>query len=131
MDGSRVLAGKVVSGSKRAAYFTRLDWVQSQCREKLGFTPYPGTLNLMVQEADLAVLASVKREEAIELVPGNPEFCVATVIPVSVGPVEGAIIIPAEDVRIHGEKIIEVMAPVRLKDALNVRDGDSVTLILK
>ena len=131
MDGSRVLTGKVVSGSKRAAYFTRLDWVQSQCREKLGFTPYPGTLNLMVQEAALAVLASVKTEEAIALVPANPEFCVAKVLPVSVGKVEGAIVIPAENVRIHGEKIIEVMAPVRLKDALNVADGDLVTLILK
>jgi len=131
MDGKRVLTGKVISGSKRAAYFTGLDWVQSQCREKLGFTPYPGTLNLMVQEGDLAVLTSLKGDEAIDLVPPGPEFCVAKVIPVSVGPVEGAIIIPAENVRIHGEKIIEVMAPVRLKDALNVSDGDSVTLILK
>ena len=132
MKGSRVLVGKVVSGSRRAAYFTQLDWVQEQCEEKLGFRPYPGTLNLEVAEEALAlIIEALQEEETIDLVPSNPEFCVAKAFPVSVGSVSGAVILPAEEVRIHGQKIIEVLAPVRLKEALNVKDGDSVTLILR
>jgi CTP-dependent riboflavin kinase len=37
-------------------------------------------------------------------------------------------IFPAEDVRIHGKSIVEIIAPVRLKDVLNIEDGDQVTL---
>ena len=40
--------GRVVSGARRAAGFTQLDWVQDQCWEKLGFRPFPGTLNVEV-----------------------------------------------------------------------------------
>jgi len=131
MKESRVLVGKVVSGSRRAAYFTQLDWVQEQCEEKLGFRPYPGTLNLEVPEEGFAVIEALQNEKTVDLVPANPEFCVAKAFPVSIGPVCGAVIVPAEEVRIHGEKIIEVLAPVRLKEALNVKDGDSVTLTLR
>ena len=131
MKGSRQLVGKVVGGSRREAHFTQLDWVQEQCEEKLGFRPFPGTLNLEVAEEGLAVIEACRREKTVDLVPPDPAFCVARTFPVSIGPVAGAVIVPAEDVRIHGEKIIEVMAPVRLKDALNVDEGDSVTLVFK
>ena len=133
MKAGRELVGKVVSGSRRAAYFTQLDWVQEQCQTKLGFRPYPGTLNLEVTEEGLAVIKSLQTEQtkkAADLVPADPEFCVARVFPVSIGTIYGAIILPAEEVRIHGKNIVEVLAPVRLKEALNVKDGDSVTLIL-
>ena len=46
------------------------------------------------------------------------------------GSEKGALIIPAEEVRVHGERIVEVIAPLRLKDALNVDDGDEVTLVI-
>jgi CTP-dependent riboflavin kinase len=38
---------------------------------------------------------------------------------------------PSEDVRIRGKGIIEVIASVRLKDMLNLRDGDEVTLMVE
>lgn len=131
MGNSRALVGKVVSGSRRAAYFTQLGWVQEQCMEKLGFRPYPGTLNLEVPEEGLASIGALQKEKGIELIPEDSKFCTARAMPVRIGSVRGAIIIPAEDVRIHGNTIIEVMAPLRLKDALHVEDGDSVTVTLE
>ena len=45
--------------------------------------------------------------------------------------VSGAIVAPAEDVGVHGKNIIEIMAPISLKEALDVADGDEIMLTLK
>ena len=131
MQNEWVLNGKVVSGVRKAAYFTQLDWVQEQCMEKLGFRPYPGTLNVEVSEESLPTVEALQREQGIELIPPDAEFCAARAMLLSVGSVSGAIIIPAEDVRVHGKNIVEVISPLRLKDALQIKDGDSLTLLVK
>jgi CTP-dependent riboflavin kinase len=41
-----------VSGEGRGSDFTQLDWSRRQFIEKLGIDPYPGTLNLVVDDAD-------------------------------------------------------------------------------
>lgn len=125
------LIGKIVSGVKEAAFFTQLDWVQEQCQEKLGFRPFPGTLNLEIEESHLPALEELQKEEGEQLIPADPNFCTARVLPVSLGNETGAIIIPAEDVQVHGKKIVEIIAPRRLKDALNLNDGDSITVTVK
>jgi CTP-dependent riboflavin kinase len=131
MQKEWVLNGKVVSGVRKAAYFTQLDWVQEQCMEKLGFRPYPGTLNMKISEESLPIIEALQKEQWIELIPPDTEFCAARARLLSVGSVSGAIIIPAEDVRVHRKNIVEVISPLRLKDALKVKDGDSLTLIVK
>jgi CTP-dependent riboflavin kinase len=131
MQKQWVLKGKVVSGVRKAAYFTQLDWVQEQCLERLGFRPYPGTLNVEISEESLPILEVLQREQGIELIPPDTKFCAARAMLLSVGNVSGALIIPAEDVRVHGKNIVEVISPLRLKDALQVKDGDPLTLIVK
>jgi CTP-dependent riboflavin kinase len=131
MDKRWVLTGRIVGGVKRAAYFTQLVWVQEQCMEKLGFRPYPGTLNLEILEEGLSILEELRKEEGEKLIPSDPNFCTARVLPVSLGSEKGAIIIPAEDVQVHGKKIVEIIAPRRLKDVLNVNDGSLLTIVIK
>jgi CTP-dependent riboflavin kinase len=131
MQKEWVLNGKVVSGVRKAAYFTQLDWVQEQCVEKLGFRPYPGTLNVEISEESLSIIEALQKEQGIELIPPDTEFCAARAMLLSVGSVSGAIIIPSEDVRVHGKNIVEIISPLRLKDALQVDDGDSLTLTVK
>ena len=126
-----VLTGKIIRGVKQAASFTQMDWVQEQCLRKLGFIPYPGTLNLEISGESLHIIEALQKEEGIKLIPHDPKFCTAKAFPVAVGSISGAIIIPEEDVNVHGKNIVEVMAPLRLKDALDANDGDSLTLILK
>jgi len=53
------------------------------------------------------------------------------VLPISIEGIDAAVIIPEEMVRMHGKNIIEVIAPVSLKDALNIDDGDTVILTIK
>lgn len=131
-DENWELTGRVISGVQKASFFTQLDWVQEQCLEKLGFRPYPGTLNLSMEilEKGLPTVKELRKQAGLKLIPPDPNFCAATVLPVYLGGVKGAIVVPAEDVNVHGKQILEVLAPLRLRDSLGVKDGDWVTLVL-
>lgn len=128
MNDPGILSGIIVSGAGEAAYFTKLDWVQKQCAEKLHFQPYPGTLNIQVDENCLALLEDWQQQPAMELLSPDPAFCNARTRPASLSSLPVAIIIPAEAVNIHGPNILEVIAPVNLKKTLSLRDGDRVML---
>jgi CTP-dependent riboflavin kinase len=130
MEEKRVVTGKVVSGAQKAAYFTNLPWVQEQCVEKLGFRPYPGTLNINVSEEGLLSVMELRKNEGIILCSPSADFCSAKALPVLVESIECALIIPPEDVNIHAENTLEIMAPVKLKDALGIRDGDLLTIVV-
>jgi len=125
-----ILKGKVVSGAGEGAYFTQIDWVLRQCDEKLGFKPYPGTLNLEISEELLATVEFLEQEKGIELISPDSKFCTARVFPVAIGEIAGAVILPEEKVRVHPKNIIEIIAPLNLKASLNVKDGDSITVDL-
>jgi len=125
----RKLTGRIVKGVRKASFFTELDWVQDQCVAKLGFKPYPGTLNLRIEKG-LSVLDQLQKEACHELIPPTKEFCTAKIYPVIIGNESGAILIPDEDVRVHGSAIVEIISPNRIKDALNVDDGDSLIVVI-
>jgi riboflavin kinase len=102
--------------------------------EKLGFEPFPGTLNVEILAECVLEAESIQEEKGIELAPtdlNESAFCSAKVLPVSIEGISGAMIIPEEKVRIHGKNIIEAIAPVNLKDALHKNDGDTITLTIQ
>jgi CTP-dependent riboflavin kinase len=122
------IRGRLVSGAKKAAFFTQLEWVKEQCQDKFGFTPYPGTVNLEVLKEDLPKLMLIKKEEGIKLVPPDPKFCEGRTLKASIRGVNGCIFMPPQDVNIHQQNIIEFMAPVMVKSTLGVEDGDILTV---
>jgi len=131
MEADLVITGKIISGAGEGAYFTQIGWVQQQCEEKLDFKPYPGTLNLEISEEYLSIVESLdQKKTGIELISPDPNFCNARVFAVSLGEISGAIILPEEKVRVHSKNIIEIIAPLNIKASLNVKDGDSVTVVL-
>lgn len=123
------LRGRVVGGKGEAAGFTNLPWVLEQAQGKLGFEPYPGTLNVHVEgAADLAIWAAIRCREGIPLEP-RLGFCAARCYPVSVeGRAVGAIVYPL--VPNYPPDVVEVIAPVSLRQELSVADGSPVTLAL-
>lgn len=128
MKDNVTITGRIVSGVKKGAFFTQLDWVQEQCQKKLGFKPYPGTLNLEIKEETIPIVEALRKGKGIELMPPDADFCTGHAYRVSVMGVSGALIAPAEDVSVHGKNIIEVIAPISLKEALDVKDGDEIML---
>jgi len=125
-----ILTGKIVSGAKQGAFFTQLDWFQEQCMEQLGFRPYPGTFNIKISIENVPVIEALEKKTEIDFIPPDSTFCSGKAVPVTAQGIQGAIILPAAEVRVHGKDIIEVIAPLRLKEALDVEDGDSITLIV-
>lgn len=131
MRETLIMRGRLVSGVKQAAFFTQLDWVKEQCLEKLGFTPYPGTVNLEVLKEDLSILMLIKKEEGIKLIPPDPQFCEGRILRASIEGVNGCLFIPPQDVHVHQPNIIEFMAPVMIKSILGVDNGDILTVTLE
>ena len=124
----RIISGIIQSGAGKGIYFTQVDWVVEQCGRMLGYKPFPGTLNVQVAGEDLKNLDLFLRESDFELVPDDPAFCSARVKRVTVNNIPGAVILPAEDVRIHGKRVIEIIAACNLKETLGIGDGDLVTV---
>jgi CTP-dependent riboflavin kinase len=106
-----------------------LDWVQQILRETLGFFPYPATLNVRLESEDEIEIWRQLRKEmtSIEVSPPEASFCRARCFRVRIErKLGGAVLLP--DVRNYPKDKIEVIAPVRLKEALQVGDGERITL---
>ncbi len=134
MTGRKVVKGRVFSGLGQGGYFTQLDWVKQQCQDKLGFTPYPGTLNLRVDREYLAVIEKLREGEGVAILSPSADFCPAKGYPISIGGIEAAIIAPdAEHYtdELHPSDVIEIIAPVNIKKALSIADGDELSLIIE
>jgi hypothetical protein len=125
---SMQISGVIQSGAGKGAYFTQVDWVVRQCREMLGYRPFPGTLNVSVKTDDMAILTRLWETPDFELVPDDPAFCAAQVKKIELNGIVAAVVLPSEDVRIHETCVLEVMAPCNLKEALGLSDGDTVCL---
>jgi riboflavin kinase len=125
--GKRI-TGVVFSDLGRAAAFMAVDRVQASLSDKLGFAPYPGTLNLRLEtESMIAAWRQIQRSSGIEIGAPDATFCRARCFLVEIeGKHQGAVILP--EVENYPVDKIEVVAPVRLKDALKVSDGRPVTL---
>src|SRR5712691_7020605 len=124
------LAGVVTSGLGQGAYFMSLPWVRDAVRRLIGFTPYPGTLNIRLDADALAAWRSVRGQalpsKHFEGV-GTP--CGARLFPAVIGPdIEAAIIVP--DVTRYGDDLLELLAGIHLRSRLGLRDDDRVALQL-
>ncbi len=117
------LVGFVQEGRRQGGSFAQLDWVRAQFRERVGFDPYPGTLNVRV--ANPVGLAIWRARPGIEILPGAPGYCAARCYPVKMGAeIAAAWVIP--DVPDYPDDLVELMAPVSLRDTLRLKAGDVV-----
>jgi riboflavin kinase len=122
-----ILEGTLCRGLGEGVLFTSLDWVEREFRDKLGYTPHPGTLNLnLVGDAWTSTRERMLLAEGIAIEP-PAGFCAAKCFAVLIeGCIEGAAILP--DVEGYPADKLEIVAPVAVRQALQLRDGDRVTL---
>lgn len=126
---SVTLEGTVFEGLGEGAYYISKEVYRRQFIEKLGFDPYPGTLNLkLTTEYDLKTRAELETYPAIE-VQGfkneNRTFGLVKCYPAKIdNKVKGAFI---SAMRSHYDSsVLEIIAPVCLRKQLNLRDGHKV-----
>ncbi len=123
-----VFEGTVFSGLGEGAYYVSQPGYKQQFATKLGFEPYPGTLNVRVREEDQAEVRMLEASPFI-LVEGftdggrsfGPAKCFHGKI---ADKVEIAFIFP---VRTHySGDVVEIISSKYLRDALRLKDGDVV-----
>jgi CTP-dependent riboflavin kinase len=116
-----------VNGLGEAPEFTQLAWVVDQCREKLGFAPFPGTVNLEVLTEDFEAWQELKARPGAILVPPNPAFCDALCHPVSIaGRISGSTIEP--HVQGYPPEKLELLAPCPVVETLGLTIGQEVSI---
>jgi riboflavin kinase, archaea type len=122
------IKGKVVTGLGESGKFLSIDWVNRAVCEQFEFKPFCGTLNIEVQEPD--VQRRLKQLPAGRITSCEQGFCDALTHRGRInGRYECGVIIPL--VPNYPEQILEIVAPVHLKDALGLKDGDEVELDLE
>ncbi len=122
------IKGIIEKGAGRGAFFTSLDWVVAQFEKGFGWKPFPGTLNVRVSQEDVVKLKDFFAQKDLELFPENSTFCSASLKSVRVNGIPAAVVFPSEDVRIHSNDLIEVIAGCHIKDTLHLADGDQVII---
>ena len=128
---SITLEGTVFTGLGEGAYYILKEHYKKQFIEKLGFIPYPGTLNLkLTTEYDVKTREELAAYPAIE-VQGfkneNRTFGVVKCYPATIGnKIKGALIFA---LRSHYDSsVLEVIAPVCIRKRLNLKDGYKVKI---
>ncbi|MFZ0966359.1 MAG: DUF120 domain-containing protein [Candidatus Bathyarchaeia archaeon] len=126
---SITLEGVVFSGLGEGAYYISKERYTKQFIEKLGFEPYPGTLNLkLTTDYDVKTRSELEAYPAIEIEGFRNEdrtFGSVKCYPVTIeNRVKGALILA---LRSHYDtSVIEIIAPVFLRKHLNLKDGHKV-----
>ena len=121
-----IIFGKAVKGLEESNSFMEVPWVKEQFVSKLGFTPYPGTFNLEIEDGEsLMRWQEAKESEGIEMRPQENGFCSARCYRVVVADkIEGAIVVP--EVSGYPDSKLEIIAPYLIRSELALTDGDLV-----
>ncbi|MCX6802309.1 MAG: CTP-dependent riboflavin kinase [Candidatus Diapherotrites archaeon] len=121
------LKGIVRSGLEKGCLFLSMPEYISRLECLLGFRPFSGTLNIEVEEQLLEGFLKGIREEKIEsFEKGGQVFGCLTVYRISFKGMKAAIIRPAKTG--HPGNIAEIIAPVKLREAFAIKDGDAVEI---
>ena len=126
---SITLEGTLFSGLGEGAYYVTKEGYRKQFIEKLGFDPYPGTLNLkLTTEYDIKSLSELEVYPAVELEGFENEsrtFGAVKCYPAIINnKVKGAVIFA---LRSHyGSSVIEIISSTFLRSKLKLKDGNKV-----
>lgn len=129
------LVGHVTGGMGEGRHYISLDGYMQQFRERLGYEPFPGTLNLELTDHSVRRRPGLTRATSIRIDGWSdddrtygPATCYPAVVEGDRGStVEDAHVIEPERTH-HDETNLEVIAPIKLRDTLGLDDGDRLTI---
>ncbi|HEV2316427.1 MAG TPA: DUF120 domain-containing protein [Thermoplasmata archaeon] len=125
------IRGTVASGLGEGRYYLSQPGYVVQFAERLGYSPYPGTLNVKLGGPELLRISSVKDWRGIRIdgfSASGRTFGGATCHAARLGGRPGHLITPD---RTHHTDVVEFIAPEFLRGALQLKDGDSVEVELE
>ena len=118
--------GEVTTGMGKAEFFLSQEFYTKEFKKNLGFIPYPGTLNVIVDEKYLQNINEIKNS-CENIIKPNTEFgAVKYIKAILNNQIDGAIVFPAKTT--HEENYLEFIAEEKLREKLNLNDGDIVNI---
>ena len=117
------LKGEICSGKSEGAKFIKFSWVKKQMEEKLGFTLFPGTLNVKLTPDNVKNGKLLKKKTGVEIMPPTG-YCRARFFKARLHGVECAVLIP--EVAGYPNGVVEVVASSNLRGKLCLSDGSLV-----
>lgn len=123
-----IISGCVEQGMKKGAYY--VEQFSDRFREKIGFYPFPGTLNVRLKtERDIEARKEMDKKEHVLIEPfeqGGKSFVQVKCYPCTINNVKGVVVVPGRTD--HPPEVIEVIAEASLRETLSIKDGDCVTI---
>jgi len=120
--------GRVISGIGEGSYYTAQEGYIEQFKHKIGFIPYPGTLNIEIDPIEKNKLRLIKKFKTVDLCSfetNNRTFGEVKCLHALINNIKTVLVLPA---RGHYSNVLEFIAPVYLREMLQVTDGDNVTI---
>jgi len=128
-DSKLQMAGIIADGLGEGEFYLSRPGYSRQIREKLGFNPFPGTLNIRLDQKGVELRRRMLQLEPI-IIDGFREngrtFGDLFSYKAAVDGVDCAIVVPSRTH--HSQQIIEVIAPVNLRKRLRKKSGDGVAI---
>ncbi|WP_101295299.1 DUF120 domain-containing protein [Halegenticoccus soli] len=128
------LTGTVTGGMGEGRHYISLPGYMDQFRERLGYEPFPGTLNVNLSEESVRARSGMASLDAIpidgwedEERTFGPATCYAATVEHDGDSYGTAHIIVPERTH-HDESQLELISPVKLRDELGLDDGDAITV---
>ena len=134
-DGTTAeLDGTITGGMGEGRHYISLPGYMEQFRTRLGYEPFPGTLNVSLTAEGVRARTALGAVDPIEIDGWEddertygPAFCYPATVEAGSDEYERTHVIAPERTH-HDEDQLEVIAPVKLRDELGLTDGDSLTV---
>ncbi len=131
-DVDVTLRGTVTSGMGEGKHYISLSGYMRQFRDRLGYEPFAGTLNVDLDEESVRSRARTDALDPIEIDGWQdddrtygPAFCWPATVEAGGTRYEDAHVIAPERTH-HGADQLEIIAPVKLRETLDLEDADGV-----
>jgi len=125
--------GRVVSGMGEGAYYMSLAGYRKQFYEKLGYEPYPGTLNVKLVDK---IFRDARREigkypsifiDGFSDTKRTYGWAKCYLAHINDGAIRNAAVLVLERTH-YDESMLEIIAPVSIKDTAGIHNGDKIKI---
>jgi len=121
------IKGKVVDGLKDGKYYLGLNEYRKKIKKQLGFAPFPGTLNIILDEDESKEkLQKVNGIEIQGFKKSDRIFGSIKIFKCKINDVDAGIIIPERSH--YGSNTLEIISQFELRKKLNLENGDEIIL---
>ncbi|MBV9176405.1 MAG: CTP-dependent riboflavin kinase [Nitrososphaeraceae archaeon] len=125
--------GTVVSGMGEGAYYMALEGYRKQFKEKLGFEPYPGTLNVkLVDQVFMNARRDIGKYPSVFIDGFSDDtrtygWVKCYKAEINKAAVNNAAVLVLERTH-YDDSMLELIAPVSLKESIGIHNGDKISV---